>query len=76
MLNIGSRSLDRLIDISPDLYVLKKRAAYLVAFKQFFVAKAKNKSFVKPNLNAYILDKTFMDIVNYVEYNRFGAAVD
>ena len=69
--------MDRLIEISPDLYVLKKRAAYLVAFKQFLVAKAKKiKSFVKPNLNAHILDKAFMDIVNYVQYNRFGAAVD
>ena len=69
--------MDPLIEISPDLYVLKKRAAYLVAFKQFLVAKAKKiKSFVKPNLNAHILDKAFMDIVNYVQYNRFGAAVD
>ena len=65
---IGSRGL--------DLYVLKKRTAYPVALKQFLVAKAKNKSFVKPNLNAYILDKAFTDIVNYVQYNRFGAAVD
>ena len=76
LLNIGSRGLDRLIEISPDRYVLKKRAAYLVAFKQFLVAKAKNECFVKPNLNAHVLDKTFMNIVNYVQYNRFGAAVD
>ena len=41
LLNIGSRGLDRLIEISPDLYVLKKCAAYLVAFEQFLVAKAK-----------------------------------
>ena len=33
LLNIGNRGLDRLIEISPDLYVLKKRAAYLVAFE-------------------------------------------
>ena len=39
--NIGSRGLDRLIEISPDLYVSKKRATYLVAFKQFLVAKEK-----------------------------------
>ena len=76
LLNIGSKSLDQLIEISPDFYVLKKRAAYLVAFKQFLVAKAKNKFFVKPNLNALILYKAFMDVVNYVQYNRFGAAVD
>ena len=50
LLNIGSRGLDPLVEISPGLYVLKKRAAYLVAFKQFLVAKAKKiKSSVKPN---------------------------
>ena len=43
LLNIGSRDLDRLIEISLDLDVLKKREAYLVAFEQFLVAKAKNK---------------------------------
>ena len=44
LLNIGSRDLDRLIEILPDLYVLKKQAAYLVAFKQFLAAKAKKNS--------------------------------
>ena len=44
LLDIGCKGLDRLIEISPDLYVLKKRAACLVAFKQFLAAKAKNKS--------------------------------
>ena len=71
LLKIGSRGLDRLIEISPD-----RREADLVAFKQFLIAKANNKSFVKPNLNAHILDKAFMDRVNYVQYNRFGVAVD
>ena len=33
MLNIGSRGLKQLIEISPDIYALKKRAAYLVASK-------------------------------------------
>ena len=46
LLGIGSKGLDRFIEISPDIYVLKKRAAYLVAFKQFLAAKTKNKSFV------------------------------
>ena len=68
MLNIGSRGLDRLVEISPDLYVLKKRAAYLVVFKQFLVAKVKNISLVEPNLNAHTLNKAFMDVVNYVQY--------
>ena len=76
LLSIGSRSLDRLIEILPDLYILKKHTTYLVVFKQFLVAKAKNKSFAKPNLKAHILDKAFMGIVNYVQYNHFGAAVD
>ena len=75
LLNIGSRNLDRLIEISPDFYVLKKHAAYLEALKQFLAAKVKNKSFVKPILNAHTLEKAFLDIANYVQYNRFGAAV-
>ena len=66
LLNVGSRDLDRLIEISPDLYLLKNCPAYLVAFKQFLTAKAKNKSFVKPILNAHTLDEAFTDIVNYV----------
>ena len=33
LLNINSRDLDRLIEISPDLYLLKTLAAYFVAFK-------------------------------------------
>ena len=74
-LNIGSRDLDRLIEISPDLYVLKKRAAYLVAFKQLLAAKAKKKSFVKQILNAHTLNEVFMDLVNYVQY-RFEVAND
>ena len=68
--NIGCRDLDRLIEISPDLYVLKKRATYLAAFRRFLAAKAKNISFVKPILNTHTLDKVFMDVVNYVQYNR------
>ena len=49
----------------------------LVAFK-FLAAKAKKKSFVKPILNVRTLDKdkAFMDVVNYVQYNRFETAVD
>ena len=76
LLNIGSRDLDRLIEILQDLYILKKSAAYLIAFKQFLAAKAKNKFVAKPILNVHTLDKAFMNIVNYVQYNRFGAAVD
>ena len=74
--NIGCRDLDRLIEISPNLYVLKKRATYLAAFRRFLAAKAKNISFVKPILNTHTLDKVFMDVVNYVQYNRFGTAVN
>ena len=58
---------------SPDLYVLKKRAAYPVVLKEFLAAKAENKFFVKPILNAHTLNK---DVVNYVQYNRFETAVD
>ena len=31
--------LDRLIEMSADLYTLKKRLTYLIAFKQYIIAK-------------------------------------
>ena len=41
LLNTGCRSLDRLVEISPDLYLLKKRAAYLAALNSFSLVKQK-----------------------------------
>ena len=43
-------TLEKLIEVTPTLYDLKKRCAYLVAFTEFVVAKAKGNTFRKPLL--------------------------
>ena len=58
------------------LYDLKKRCAYLVAFTEFVVAKAKGNTFTKPILDATYLDNAFVKIVKYVQSRSFGAAVE
>ena len=72
----GNAALDRLIEASPSLYTLKERCAYLAAFSEFVVAKAKGAAFQKPVLNACYLDKAFVNIVKYVQSQRFGAAIE
>ena len=74
-LSSGDAALDRLIEASPSLYTLKKRSAYPAAFSEFVVAKAEEVAFQKPVLNARWLDKAFVNIVKYVQSQRFGAAV-
>ena len=76
LFSIGCRDLDRLVGISPNLNELIKRAANFIAFKQFFAAEARKKSLTRPILNAHTLEKAFMDQINYVQYHRFGTAVD
>ena len=44
-------TLEKLIEVTPTLYHLKKRCAYLVAFTEF-VAKTKRNTFTKPILDA------------------------
>ena len=69
-------SLEILIITSPNLYTLKKRAAYLIAFKKYFVAKFKKRAeFKKPILNASYLDRALMEAVWYVQFLSFGAAI-
>ena len=41
LIDRGKSSFERLIESCPDLYSLKKRAAYLTAFKEFVFTKAK-----------------------------------
>ena len=55
---------------------LKKRAAYLIAFKEFVIAKAKKVAFKRPVADASYLDTAFLNTVNYVQKVCFGAAVD
>ena len=40
-------SLENLIKTTPNLYILKKRVAYLIAFKEYFVAKFKKRAELK-----------------------------
>ena len=69
-------TLQNLIETAPNLYTLSKRAAYLVAFKQFILAKARKAAFCRPKLDAKYLDDSLFDVVKYVQSNYFGAAVN
>ena len=68
-------ALDKLIEVSPNLYTLKKRLCYLICFKQYVVAKARGLTFKKPMLNADMLEDALTDIIKYVQSRCFGAAV-
>ena len=67
--------LEKLIETSPNLYALKKRFAYLLAFKEFIAAKSKKIKFEKPKLDAAYLNFAFMNAVRFVQYQSFGAAI-
>ena len=71
-LSSGDAALDKLIKASPSLYTLKKRLAYLAAFSELVVAKAKGVAFQKPILNACYLDKAFVNIVGMFNLNGLG----
>ena len=49
--------------------------AYLVAFTQFVVDKAKSIKFIKPDLSVTYLDLAFIKAVKYVQSQSFGAAM-
>ena len=67
--------LDRIIENAPYLYTLKKRVAYLIAFKQYIVAKSQKRNLCKPKLDANYLDNAFMDVVKFVQKTHFGTAI-
>ena len=72
----GDMGLDKLIKASPDLYTLKKRASYLIAFKQYFISKVKKQEFRRVELGATFLDNAFLDVIYYVQRNYFGLVID
>ena len=77
LVNHELRGLDQLVESCPDLYTLKKRTAYLTAFKEYFIAvKVKKKEFVRPVLNASYLYKAFVRLLRYVQNECFGSAVE
>ena len=53
LIDRGKSSFELLIESWPDLYTLKKRAAYLTAFKKFVIAKAKKVAFKRSDVDAY-----------------------
>ena len=61
--------LDRLIGSFPDLYILKRRVGYLIAFKHYLMTKNKRIAFSKPTLDAIFLDMALMNIGKYVQIN-------
>ena len=67
--------LDRMIESAPDLYTLKKRVTYLIAFKQYIVAKSRKRNLCKPKLDADYLDNAFMEVVKFVQRTHFGTAI-
>ena len=72
----GECGLDQVIATPRDLYALKKRIAYLMAFVEFVEAKLKKLNFQKPDLNAAYLDYALIKTVKYVQGRCFGTAVD
>ena len=67
--------LDCVVEISPDLYTLKKRTAYFTALKKFLVAQYKRLEFIKPLLNAAKLEEALLDSIKYVQPKRFETAI-
>ena len=65
-------ALEKLIEVTPDLYASKKRCAYLVAFTEFVVAKAKGNTFTKPKLDVTYLDNIFIKIVKMFSLEVLG----
>ena len=62
----GECILDQVITTSRDMYTLKKRIAYLMAFAGFVVAKVKKVNFQKQDLNATFLDHALVKTKKYV----------
>ena len=55
--------LDQLIESTPSLYVLRKRASYLLAFLEYIKCKAQKRKFVPPKLNALYFEEAQDQIV-------------
>ena len=76
VVNVEKSSHDNLTAASSNLYVLRKRLAYLMAFVEFVMAKARGTPFVKPDLNAAYLYRALLKVVKYVQGCCFGAAIE
>ena len=68
--------LVEVIESANNLYTLKKRFAYLLAFTEYLVAKSRKALFVRPVLNATYLVRALVKAVEYVQSRCFGAAIN
>ena len=66
----------KLMQTSRDLYALKKRFAYLLAFVELVKAKFRRKPFRKPEFDAASLDRAFVEAIGYVQRQCFGPALE
>ena len=57
----------KLMQTSRNLYALKKRFAYLLAFVELVKAKFRRKLFRKPEFDAASLDRAFFESIGYVQ---------
>ena len=71
----GNTCVHWIIESAPDLYTLKKRVEYLIAFKQYIVAKLQKRSLCKPKLDADCFDDAFMNVVKFVQRTHCGTAI-
>ena len=74
IINYEIKALDQLIESSRDIYTLKKKVAYLMAFISLVISKAKKTNFEKPNLGACYLDRVLLKVVKYDQSQNYGAA--
>ena len=58
--------LVKIIESANNLYALKKRFAYLLAFIEYLVAKSRKALFVRPALDATYMDRALVKAVEYV----------
>ena len=72
----SENGLDQIIITASDLYTLKKRLAYLVAFAEYVTAKFRGTTFKKLDLNADFLDRALIIAIKYVQTQNLGAAID
>ena len=70
----SEREFDKAVKVFGDLYTLKKRIAYSVAFTDYFVATAKNKEFQRLNLKAAYFKCALTKVVKYEQSQCFVVA--
>ena len=61
-----------IIKSAGNLYTLKKRLAYLMAFAQYFTAKSGRIELVKPIFNAEHLDRAFIKAMKNINHSLSG----